>query len=89
VGLNLGDVIVGQDGDLYGEGINIAVRLEGLADPGGICFSISSHRLSRWTGRQLGAIVVLNGFLGGDRQRGFFNSLDGAFCPLIFGLINC
>jgi adenylate cyclase len=36
VGLNLGDVIVGQDGDLYGDGINIAVRLEGIADPGGI-----------------------------------------------------
>jgi adenylate cyclase len=34
VGLNLGDVIVGQDGELYGDGINIAVRLEGLADPG-------------------------------------------------------
>jgi adenylate cyclase len=38
-GLNLGDVIVGQDGDLYGEGINIAVRLEGIADPGGILIS--------------------------------------------------
>src|SRR5258705_6560858 len=36
VGLNLGDVIVGQDGDLYGDGINIAVRLEGVADPGGV-----------------------------------------------------
>src|SRR5215831_9355744 len=39
VGLNLGDVIVGQDGDLYGDGINIAVRLGGLADPGGILIS--------------------------------------------------
>jgi TolB-like protein len=39
VGLNLGDVIVGQDGDLYGEGITIAVRLEGIADPGGILIS--------------------------------------------------
>src|SRR5229473_488384 len=39
VGLNLGDVIVGQDGDLYGDGINIAVRLEGIADPGGILIS--------------------------------------------------
>src|ERR1700741_5090394 len=36
MGLNLGDVIVGQDGELYGDGINIAVRLEGIADPGGI-----------------------------------------------------
>ncbi|WP_229165599.1 adenylate/guanylate cyclase domain-containing protein [Bradyrhizobium altum] len=39
VGLNLGDVIVGPDGDLYGDGINIAVRLEGIADPGGILIS--------------------------------------------------
>ncbi len=39
VGLNLGDVIVGQDGDLYGDGITIAVRLEGITDPGGILIS--------------------------------------------------
>ena len=39
IGINLGDVIVGQDGDLYGDGINIAVRLEGIADPGGILMS--------------------------------------------------
>jgi adenylate cyclase len=39
IGLNLGDVIVGPDDDLYGDGINIAVRLEGVADPGGILVS--------------------------------------------------
>jgi adenylate cyclase len=39
IGLNLGDVIVGQDGDLYGDGTNIAVRLEGIADPGGVLIS--------------------------------------------------
>jgi class 3 adenylate cyclase/ABC-type uncharacterized transport system substrate-binding protein len=39
IGLNLGDVIVGKDGELYGDGINIAVRLEGIADPGGILIS--------------------------------------------------
>ena len=39
IGLNLGDVIVGPDGDLYGDGINIAVRLEGIADPGGVLMS--------------------------------------------------
>lgn len=39
VGINLGDVIVGRDGELYGDGINIAVRLEGIADPGGILIS--------------------------------------------------
>jgi TolB-like protein/class 3 adenylate cyclase len=39
VGLNLGDVIVAPDGDLYGDGITIAVRLEGITDPGGILIS--------------------------------------------------
>ena len=39
IGVNLGEVIVGTDGDLFGDGINIAVRLEGVADPGGILIS--------------------------------------------------
>jgi adenylate cyclase len=39
VGLNLGDVVVGQDGDLYGDWITIAVRLEGVTDPVGILIS--------------------------------------------------
>ena len=39
MGLNLGDVIVDQQGDVYGDGINIAARLEGIADPGGILIS--------------------------------------------------
>jgi adenylate cyclase len=43
IGLNLGDVIVQEDGDVYGEGINIAARLEGLADPGGILVSAKVH----------------------------------------------
>jgi adenylate cyclase len=39
IGVNLGEAIVGADGDLFGDGINIAVRLEGVADPGGILIS--------------------------------------------------
>jgi TolB-like protein/class 3 adenylate cyclase len=38
IGVNLGDIIVGE-GDIHGDGINIAARLEALAEPGGICIS--------------------------------------------------
>src|SRR5207302_8304805 len=39
IGVNLGDVIIADDNDLYGDGINIAARLQALAAPGGICLS--------------------------------------------------
>ena len=39
IGVNLGDIIHEADGDIYGDGVNIAARLEGLAEPGGICVS--------------------------------------------------
>ena len=44
VGIHLGDVVEETDGDLMGDGVNIAARLEGIAKPGGICLSEDAYR---------------------------------------------
>jgi adenylate cyclase len=45
LGVNLGDVIEEADGSLYGDGVNVAARLEGIAEAGGICISGTVHDL--------------------------------------------
>ncbi|MGK9168122.1 adenylate/guanylate cyclase domain-containing protein [Inquilinus limosus] len=47
VGIHLGDVVEESDGDLMGDGVNIAARLEGLAEPGAICLSEDAYRQVR------------------------------------------
>ena len=47
VGIHLGDVVEESDGDLMGDGVNIAARLEGIAQPGGICLFDDAYRQVR------------------------------------------
>jgi TolB-like protein len=47
IGVHLGDVVEEADGDLMGDGVNIAARLEGIAEPGAICLSEDAYRQVR------------------------------------------
>jgi adenylate cyclase len=46
IGIHVGDIIIDDD-DIFGDGVNIAARLEGVAEPGGICISDDAHRQIR------------------------------------------
>src|SRR5215468_7938838 len=63
VGLNLGDVVV-ENSDLYGDGVNVAARLEAMADPGGVYLSAAIHqqveRLVPFAFRDLGDQALKN-----------------------------
>jgi TolB-like protein/class 3 adenylate cyclase/Tfp pilus assembly protein PilF len=47
IGIHLGDVVEESDGDLMGDGVNIAARLEGIAEPGGVCLSNAAYEQVR------------------------------------------
>ena len=47
IGIHIGDVVEESDGDLMGDGVNIAARLEGIADPNGLCLSEDVYRQVR------------------------------------------
>jgi hypothetical protein len=63
IGINVGDVMV-KDGDIFGDGVNVAARLETLADPGGICVSrgVRDHvrKMGRYAFQDLGEQSVKN-----------------------------
>src|SRR5258706_1457279 len=46
IGIHVGDIII-EDDDIFGDGVNIAVRLEGIAEPGGVSISDDAHRQIR------------------------------------------
>jgi TolB-like protein/class 3 adenylate cyclase/tetratricopeptide (TPR) repeat protein len=46
IGIHVGDIII-DDNDIFGDGVNIAARLEGIAEPGGVCMSDDTHRQIR------------------------------------------
>ncbi len=46
IGVHVGDIII-DDNDIFGDGVNIAARLEGISEPGGICISDDAHRQIR------------------------------------------
>jgi hypothetical protein len=63
IGINVGDVMV-KDGDIFGDGVNVAARLETLAEPGGICVSrgVRDHvrKMGRYAFQDLGEQSVKN-----------------------------
>jgi adenylate cyclase len=61
IGIHVGDVVEESDGDLMGDGVNVAARLEGIAEPGGISLSEDAYRQVR--DRLKGTFVDL-----GERQ---------------------
>ena len=79
VGIHLGDAVEESDGDLTGDGINIAARLEGIAAPGAICLSEDAYSLFRPARRDLVAASGLNG--NADDVQNRLHKRDPPFAP--------
>ncbi len=73
IGINLGDVIIDDD-DIYGDGVNVAARMEALAGPGGICVSSVVHE-------SIGNRIDVSFQDGGERQRQEHRPADPASGP--------
>ena len=54
IGIHLGDVVEESDGDLMGDGVNIAARIESIANPGAICLSEDAYSAGQGTARSRG-----------------------------------
>ena len=59
VGVHLGDVVEEADGDLMGDGVNIAARLGGIAKPGAICLSEDAYRQGSGPESQLPSLLPI------------------------------
>jgi adenylate cyclase len=78
IGVNLGDVIAKDDGTVYGDGVNIAARLESLAEPGGLCVSGNVFDLA-------GAKLGLKCDYLGERQVKNIDAPVRAYCVRLGG----
>ena len=82
VGVHLGDVVEEADGDLMGDGVNVAARLEGVAAPGGICLSEDAWRQVKGridvTAEDLGLVQLKN---IAEPIRVFALAVDGQSSP--------
>jgi class 3 adenylate cyclase len=69
IGIHVGDVVEESDGDLMGDSVNIAARLEGVAEPGGICLSEDAFRQVKARDRRRSKSAVdANQVFGEDRR---------------------
>src|SRR5205085_12425825 len=89
IGINVGDIIIDED-DIYGDGVNIAARLEALCEPGGLCISRAANEQIRdklslaFRSRRAGGQKHYPGGwyfrAGRERNRGVARARDRATC---------